>query len=210
MLATNAKLKRWGKRSNSKCSLCKIHETLHHILNNCNIMLDRYTWRHNSVLNNIFQTLTSLQCTLELRVDIGDKLKGISTIPSDILVTAQRPVLVCIDRPNSSIYILELTICFETNFDAAHKRKLNRYASLTTDLEIKGYKVNYSAVEIGSRGFVNKDNQSRLKSFFRTTSKEVKWSETKTKLSTTSLLGLYVIYSCKGDVIWNDPPLIVQ
>ena len=33
-LATNANLKRWGKRSNSTCSLCKNHETLHIVLNN--------------------------------------------------------------------------------------------------------------------------------------------------------------------------------
>ena len=91
-------------------------------------MIDRYTWRHNSVLNYIFQNFARLQCTLELHVDIGDKSKDISTIPSDILLTSQISDLVCKDRPNSSIYILELTICFERNFDAAHERKLNRHA----------------------------------------------------------------------------------
>lgn len=173
-------------------------------------MLDRYTWRHNSVLNCIFVALNKLECTYELHVDIGDKFKGISTIPSDILVTAQRPDLVCIDRPNSFICILELSICFENNYDATHDRKLRRYASLITDLENKGYKVNYYAVEIGSRGLVNKDNQGRLKSFFRKTTQGVRWSEIRSKLSTTSLLGSYVIYSSKSDVGWNDPPLIVH
>ncbi len=40
-LATNANLKRWGKRGNSKCEPCGGRETLHHILNHCNAMLDR-------------------------------------------------------------------------------------------------------------------------------------------------------------------------
>ena len=96
----------------------------------------------------------------------ADKSEGESTIPSDILVTAQRPDFVCIYRPYSPICILELTICFETNLDAAHESKFNGYASLTSDLKTKGYKVNYFAVEIGSRGYVNTDNQSRLKLFF--------------------------------------------
>ena len=123
-----------------------------------------------------------------------------------------RQGIICLKKLKGSVVNsrVELTICFETNFDAAHERKIHRYASLTTDLETKGYKVNYFAVEIGSRGFVNKDNQSRLKSFFRKTSKGVKWSETKTKLATTSLLGSYVIYSSNCDASWNDPPLIVQ
>ncbi len=34
-LATNANLKRWGKKGNSKCQLCGGRETLHHILNHC-------------------------------------------------------------------------------------------------------------------------------------------------------------------------------
>jgi hypothetical protein len=50
-LATNANLKRWGKRSNAKCDLCKSRETLHHVLNYCPMMMDRYLWRHNSIIN---------------------------------------------------------------------------------------------------------------------------------------------------------------
>ena len=60
----------------------------------------------SQLCSKLYISNLSLQCTLELHVDIGDKLKGISTIPSShILVTAQIPNLVCLDRPNSSMYI---------------------------------------------------------------------------------------------------------
>ncbi len=48
-LVTNINLNRWGKRRNSKCELCGGRETLHHILNHCDAMFNRYLWRHNSI-----------------------------------------------------------------------------------------------------------------------------------------------------------------
>ena len=56
---TQNNLSRWGKRINTKCTLCGNKETLQHVLYNCNTMLDRdrYTWRHNSVLHIIMDTL---------------------------------------------------------------------------------------------------------------------------------------------------------
>jgi hypothetical protein len=66
-------------------------------------------------------------------VDLDKNVKGISTIPTDIVITNQRPDLVCIDRCNKCIYILELTVPFETNFENAHQYKCQRYSSLITD-----------------------------------------------------------------------------
>ena len=61
-LPTKNNLSRWGKRTNIKCDLCGYKETLHHVLNNCKTMLDqgRYTWRHNSVLRIILDTLSDV------------------------------------------------------------------------------------------------------------------------------------------------------
>ncbi len=58
-LATNTNLKRWGKRGNSKCELCGGRETLHHILNHYNAMLDRYLWHHNSILSYLYSLALS-------------------------------------------------------------------------------------------------------------------------------------------------------
>ena len=61
-LATPDNLARWGKVVDSSCKLClntdqpnsKTTATLGHILNSCPKMLDRYEWRHNSVLAYLY------------------------------------------------------------------------------------------------------------------------------------------------------------
>ena len=41
--------------------------------------------------------------------------------------------------------------------------KSNKYASLISDIEAKDYTVVFMPIEIGSRGFISKDNAHRLK-----------------------------------------------
>ena len=73
-LPTFNNLHRWGKKLSSKCKLCGNTQTLHHVLNGCTTMLDqnRYTWRHNNILNHIFQTchLSSIMDTLSIYVNL--------------------------------------------------------------------------------------------------------------------------------------------
>ncbi len=70
-----------------------------------------------------------------------------------ITITTQQPDIVIVNRINSNITILELSVPFETNISDTHNRKLNRYANLIADIESKNFKVNYYALEIGSRGY---------------------------------------------------------
>ena len=63
-LATPDNLARWGRVVDSSCQLCsseqpqsKTTATLGHILNSCPKMLDRYEWRHNSVLAYLYQVM---------------------------------------------------------------------------------------------------------------------------------------------------------
>ena len=46
--------------------MCAKKETLHHVLNHCQVMLEqgRYTWRHNSVLRIILDTLKEISDSL--------------------------------------------------------------------------------------------------------------------------------------------------
>ena len=54
-LPTPANLKRWKYGASDKCKLCGNKGTTNHILNCCAVMLktDRYTWRHNNLINFI-------------------------------------------------------------------------------------------------------------------------------------------------------------
>ena len=115
-LPTNSNLALWGKRTCNTCKICGKRETLGHILNNCNQMLQqgRYTWRHDSVLYHILdftKQIVKLNSQLEICCDIGERSPV--TIPPDILVTTDRPDLVVIDRTNHKIWIFELTVPFE-------------------------------------------------------------------------------------------------
>ena len=61
--------------------------------------------------------------------------------------------------------IMELSVPFGLDTDKAHQYKTDKYSALVTDIENYGYQVELLAIEIGSRGFLSKDNTQRLKSY---------------------------------------------
>ena len=63
-----------------------------------------------------------------------------------------------------SIVIVELTVPFELNLTSSHdKKNVDRYSSLVRYIKDKTYQVYFYAIEIGSRGDVDKDNAGRIK-----------------------------------------------
>ena len=205
-LCTNANLKRWSKRGNAKCDLCsEARETLHHVLNNCPTMLERYKWRHDSILNFLADQFNTND-KFAAYIDLPGKLNGISTIPTSILVTTLRPDAVFINNIDNVCIIFELSIPFECNILNTHRRKSGKYENLVTDIEQKGYKVFYYPVEIGSRGYINNDNLVRLKSLFKKLNCNFK--TVKQTLSTISLIGSFVIFHSKFERLWLNPNYI--
>jgi hypothetical protein len=95
----------------------------------------------------------------------GRKVNG-GTVAQDVVVTSSLPDLVIIDSstPTKTIYLFELTVCFERTdiIQSAHQRKLNRYSSLSADIEERGYSCKNIPFEIGSRGHLTPDNKSIL------------------------------------------------
>ena len=62
LLPTATNLKLWGLTTDDKCTICKTHRaTLAHTLSACAGSLQRYTWRHNQVLEPIARR-TEEQC----------------------------------------------------------------------------------------------------------------------------------------------------
>ena len=206
-LATNANLKRWGKKTNAKCDRCGNRETLHHVLNNCQPMLERYLWRHNSILSYMYECIKSSpkNPSISVHVDLPFVLKGASTVPIDICVTSQRPDLVLVDRENRKLIMMELSIPFETNIDSTHAIKVERYRQLITNIEENNYDINYYPIEIGSRGLISKENEARLKSFFKKTTKEISFARVKSTLCKTVLISSFIIYHSKYEDSWINP-----
>ena len=210
-LATNANLKRWGKRNSAKCDLCGQRETLHHTLNHCPTMLERYGWRHDSILNHLtslFKTNMPEDTTLHLYADLDSEYQGISTVPIDVAITPLRPDIVLVDRSTKNVILFELSVPFECNVYETHQRKVERYRKLISDIEENGYAVAYYPVEIGSRGHITKVNLNRLKSFIRKVCKDVKFTPVKNDLCKIVLVASFVVYHSKYDKDWSTPSYV--
>ncbi len=135
-------------------------------------------------------------------------MPGISTIPIDITITTQQPDRVIVNRINSTITILELSVPFETNISDTHNRKLNRYANLIANNESKIFKVNYYALEIGSKGYISPENQNRLKLFIKGLHINNKYSHIKDYIYKVALLESFIIYHSKFESQWISPSYI--
>ena len=215
-LPTNNNLQKWNKRNSNACQLCGNKETLLHVLNFCKTMLDqgRYTWRHNSVLNIIHSTLLSnlqFPSKIEISCDLPGFICGISTVPTDILVTSQKPDLVIIDRALKKIVLVELTVPFDINVKSAHERKNKRYENLIQDLNCAGYQSSCLAIEVGARGFISKENQLRISDLFRFVGQTMNKKDSNSfldKLKKTVIIASYVIFYSKFEQSWMDPNLI--
>ena len=195
----------------SVCPLCSNHGTLEHILNFCSVSLTqgRFTWRHNSVLNCISNTVQQHKpSNIEVFCDIaGQDING-GTIPPDILVTQSRPDLVLLNRADKTICLLELTCSFERNAEAAYLRKSIRYTSLKNDLEDIGYKCFLVPFEVGSRGHIKKSTKSNLFSIFTTTKISANLNKCLKNMSKISLLASFTIFHAYTQPTWRDPPFL--
>ncbi len=140
--------------------------------------------------------------------DLPNSMQGCSTIPIDILVTAQKPDLVILDRESKEIFIMELSVPFERNIEDTHKRKLDRYQNLISDIRNAGYCVKYYAIEIGSRGHISNQNISRIKDLLHKLKCKSKITHVKQTLSKISLISSFVIYHSKTEAGWCEPSYV--
>ena len=203
-LPTNKNLYRWGKRISDKCNLCNCTGTLHHVLNNCEKMLDRYTWRHNNIIHIILKNIKpTSDNTNKVYADIeGENING-GTIPPHIIPTQQKPDICHIDNNNKTITIIELTIPFETNIDNAHQRKQDRYAGLTHDITATGWKSNLLCIEVGSRGLITPHNKCRLKEVLKLSSHSNRYPDFRDQVVKTVLFNSYVIFQGRCEPTWQ-------
>ena len=204
-LPTNDNLSRWGKKTSNKCKLCNNVGTLHHILNNCDKMLERYGWRHNSILHCLIKTILQgdqKEC-IKTYSDLENFTIAGGTIPPNILPTELKPDIVIVWKNSPRVSIIELTVPFETNIEKAHTRKTNKYAPLCQDIKNQGYTVDYWALEIGSHGYVNKNNAASLKSIIKQFKCNIQPKKLSVTLSKLALLGSYSIYISRNEPNWD-------
>ena len=161
-LLHNNNLHLWKKRSSSMCQLChQPNQSLIHVLNNCSMALQlrRYNERHDEVLKVIANSIQNiLPSTTKLTTDLG----GEYHFPSHVAPTDLSPDIVWWDT-SRTITLIELTVCFESCFDAATQRKEDRYADLLHALRRAQYKACLVTLEVGSQGLLHMPGFVQLK-----------------------------------------------
>ena len=151
VLPHNSNLHLWKKRKDPSCPLCGSNQSLLHVLNNCSVARDarRYNTRHDAVLSVIAAVVKpNIPQTSTLTVDIGDSY----SFPLHIVDTDLRPDLVWWDERHRYLHMVELTVCFESNFVEAAERKSAKYMDLVEQSHTKGYETSLLTLQVGSRG----------------------------------------------------------
>jgi hypothetical protein len=150
-LPNKSNLFRWKLTDNNKCSMCHQLETQLHIFSNCSKYLDRYTWRHDSILNTILKKISRSTCdNVKIHIDLEN-----SNYPctSDLFTNSRPDIVVKLD---DIVVVIELTVCFETNTEKSRLYKINRYKALKEQLVIPCSKFEIIFLEFTTLGFISK------------------------------------------------------
>ena len=120
---------RWGLSQSPDCSFCLNPESLLHVVADCQQYLDLLTWRHDSILNFIAK---SLQPVINAHSSLYADVNGFLN-PSIITGENDRPDLLFLIQ-SKCLYVLELTVGFESNHNNNPVRKKEIYLNLINEM----------------------------------------------------------------------------
>ena len=136
----------WGQTNDDRCTFCSQSESLLHVVAGCKSYLEegRYTWRHNSVLLFLSKMLAKAK-DIQLFADHDD-------FDSPCMITGHslRPDMLIIF--NQTLYIIELTVGFESNVNSNSLRKMRKYSELVDTFSRKYDAVKFVNVSMGTLG----------------------------------------------------------
>ena len=134
-----ANLARWNISANSGCSLCgSSKQTNKHVLANCPAALERFKIRHNNILLSLANWIQGVKSRgSSLCVDVESEIfQPIGIVFKDSItyrvLSTIRPDIVLFDA--STVAVLELTICHETNLLQSRSYKMNKYSNFSHHL----------------------------------------------------------------------------
>ena len=170
-------------------------------------MLDtnRYTWRHNNIINFI---VTNVDKSFKVYSDIpGWEAPGGGTIPAELCVTNLKPDIVIIDSAKKKLHIFELTVPLTTNIDQRNTEKSRKYAPFITD--ITGFDCTVNCFEVSATGFISNRNKATLSTLHSFMTKEIKKSTFMSNLNSLAWYGSYKIWLTRDEPIFSDPPFLI-
>ena len=189
---------------------CSSASTLGHLLSSCAKALDRFKFRHDSVLNHLLQTIMeSKNDQMTVYADLNGWTVNGGTMPPDLVLTEQIPDQVIIDRsetPAKVLQLIELTVPWDS-FKAAEERKMARYERLAGDLRDKDLTTFNLPLEIGCRGVINRKNHLVLETVCNLVKIRGR-KKLSASLGRIALLGSYRIWLARHSQQWTGGELI--
>ena len=200
-LPTRKNLNKWGISTHSECSFCLNPESLLHVVAGCQSYLERFTWRHNSILNFLAQTLLSAN-NYNLFVD----LPGFRT-PSIITGETYRPDLLLECSNDSILYVIELTVGYESNLQSNIRRKNSRYKELLKQQRKHFDDVKFVNISMSSLGVFAKESSSFLNMLDSIGFTDQYKMYCVKKMISIAIRASYYIFCCRNKE-WGSPQLL--
>ena len=214
-LANNSNFKRWKISNSELCSLSTKKQTQLHVFNYRLQALNRYTWRHNSIIQTFCNLLLkTASYDFRLYADIEgfenpatlfkSWQKSLTTTgpqKNDLLHRARPDIAI---ETRDTLTVIELTCPYETNTTKFCEYKETRYKEIKRELLIAPSNFQWIFLEVISLGFVTKNIKS-----FRNIPKSINTNERYLieKLHKVTIRCSYFIH-CRRNKNWNEPNLI--
>ena len=200
-LPNKSNLFRWKLVDSSSCSMCNQGaETQLHIFSNCCKYLDRYLWRHNSVLHTIVNKLSRATCdNVKVYADLPDSNYSCT---SDLFMD-QRPDIAI--KLNGDLIIIELTVCFDTNTHKSRSYKEDRYYKLKENLRNPCNSFEILYVEITTLGFISTVSYRPFCKLLKKLG--INDDRTISKCMETAIRGTYFVF-CRRNKQWEVTDLL--
>ena len=132
------------------------------MLNGCEkvLQLHRYNQRYDWVLAVIKQLILEyIPETHQLTADLDDSYQ----FPTDFAATSLWPDIVVWSQGRRELYLVELTICYETWFAETAERKQSKYLELMDEATSGGFKTKLVTIQVGSRGGLDEGGLRKLR-----------------------------------------------
>ena len=167
---------------------------------NCEKCLNRYTWRHDFVLNSLLQQFSKILKTSSKIYCNNNKLQYDTTWQ---LFTTQHPDIAILDWDQMTV--IELAICFETNTLKSKEYKIKQYKDLKLQLLQPVSKFMVLFLEITSPGFISKQCYKSFAKYLK--SVRVNGDYAIFKCVETTIRAWCFIF-CRRNKSWTDPELL--
>ena len=199
-LPTRQNLTRWGLSPTSDCSKCLAPETLLHVVAGCQSYLERFTWRHDSIVHFLATSLQTVSSS-SLYVD----LPGYKS-PSIVTGDTYRPDLL-LSTSTGVLYVVELTVGFESNLQKNVERKKSKYKELIREQNEHFNRVKFVNLSISSLGVFAKECSSFIEMLNDLDFQKHHRNYCIRNMTTIAIRATYYVFCCRNKE-WMNPELL--